>query len=97
MFIFKDFLKICLEVPLKSSGVPRIFSGGGGGVVKQIQWWIEGREKGKMGAVAPKSGVPLNFQMNETHILIRLLRMYIPRNWEFSPALPKLRNFGEGD
>jgi hypothetical protein len=25
--------------------------------------------------------------MNETHILIRLLRMYIPRNWEFGSAL----------
>jgi hypothetical protein len=32
--------------------------------------------------------------MNETHILIRLLRMYIPRNWEFSSALAKLWNFG---
>jgi hypothetical protein len=31
---------------------------------------------------------------NETHILIRLLRMYIPRNWEFGAALAKLRNFG---
>jgi hypothetical protein len=34
--------------------------------------------------------------MNETHILIRLLRMYIPRNWEFGSALAKLRNFGGG-
>jgi hypothetical protein len=32
--------------------------------------------------------------MNETHILIRLLWMYIPRNWEFGSALAKLRNFG---
>jgi hypothetical protein len=32
--------------------------------------------------------------MNETHILIRLLRMYIPRNWEFGSALAKLRNIG---
>jgi hypothetical protein len=31
--------------------------------------------------------------MNETHILIRLLWMYIPRNWEFGSALAKLRNF----
>jgi hypothetical protein len=37
--------------------------------------------------------VPLNLQMNETHILITLLRMYIPRNWEFSSALEKPRNF----
>jgi hypothetical protein len=35
-------------------------------------------------------------QMNETHILIRLLRMYIQRNWEFSSALAKVRNFGGG-
>jgi hypothetical protein len=32
--------------------------------------------------------------MNEIHILIRLLRMYIPRNWEIGSALAKLRNFG---
>jgi hypothetical protein len=40
-----------------------------------------------------ESGVPLNLQMNETHILSRLLRMYIPWNWEFGSALSKLRNF----
>jgi hypothetical protein len=34
--------------------------------------------------------------MNEAHILIRLLWMYIPRNWEFGSALAKLRNFGGG-
>jgi hypothetical protein len=34
--------------------------------------------------------------MNETRILITLLWMYIPRNWEFSSALSKLRNFGGG-
>jgi hypothetical protein len=34
--------------------------------------------------------------MSETHISIRLLRMYFPRNWEFGSALPKLRNFGVG-
>jgi hypothetical protein len=32
-------------------------------------------------------------QMSETHILIRLLRMYFPRNWEFGSALSKFRNF----
>jgi hypothetical protein len=32
---------------------------------------------------SPQSGVPLNLQMNETCILIRLLRMYIAHNWEF--------------
>jgi hypothetical protein len=34
--------------------------------------------------------------MSETHIPIRLLRMYFPRNWEFSSALSKLQNFGGG-
>jgi hypothetical protein len=51
-----------------------------------------GRENGDLGW----SGVPLNFQMNETHILIRLLWMYIPRNWEFGSALAKLGISGEG-
>jgi hypothetical protein len=32
--------------------------------------------------------------MGETRILIRLLRMYFPRNWEFDSALSKLWNFG---
>jgi hypothetical protein len=70
----------------------RIFSEWG---VQQIQLRTEGRENGDLGVVAPKSGVSLNLQMNETHILIRLLRMYIPRNGEFGSALEKLRNFGE--
>jgi uncharacterized protein Usg len=33
--------------------------------------------------------------MSETRILIMLLQMYIPQNWEFGPAFSKLRNFGE--
>jgi hypothetical protein len=37
---------------------------------------VEGRGNGDLGAVAPKSGVPLNLQMSETHI-IRLLWMGI--------------------
>jgi hypothetical protein len=79
--------------------VSRVLSGSGrfrGGGGKQIQLMTEGRENGDLGAVAPESGVPLNLQMNETHILIRLLRMYIPRNWEFGSALAKLPNFGGG-
>jgi hypothetical protein len=60
--------------------------------VQQIQLRIESRENGDLGAVAPYSGVPLNFQTNETHILIRLLRMYIPWNWENFPQL--WQNFG---
>jgi hypothetical protein len=31
--------------------------------------------------------------MNECHILIRLLLMYIKRNWEFGSGLAKLQNF----
>jgi hypothetical protein len=34
--------------------------------------------------------------MSETRILIRLLNMYIPRNWKFGQAFSKLRNFGGG-
>ena len=34
--------------------------------------------------------------MSESRILVRLLRMYFPRNWEFGSALSKLRNFGGG-
>jgi hypothetical protein len=34
--------------------------------------------------------------MSEKRILVRLLRMYFPRNWEFDSALSKLRNFREG-
>jgi hypothetical protein len=30
-----------------------------------------------------RGGVLLNFQMGKTHILIRLLRMYFPWNWEY--------------
>jgi hypothetical protein len=50
------------------------------------------RERG-LGAVAPQSGVALYLKMSETHILIRLLRMYLPQNWEFGSALSKLRIF----
>jgi hypothetical protein len=32
--------------------------------------------------------------MSKTRILIRLLRVYFPWNWEFGSALSKLRNFG---
>jgi hypothetical protein len=59
------------------------FSGGGlhqefffGWGVQQIQLRIEVRENGELGAVAPYSGVALDLQMNDTHILIRLLRMF---------------------
>jgi hypothetical protein len=63
------------------------FSGGG---VQQIQFMTESRENGDLGAVTPLSGVPLNFQMSETHIMIRLSRMYFPRSWELPPP-PSVR------
>jgi hypothetical protein len=37
-----------------------------------------------------------NLQMSESRILIRLLRMCFPRNWEFGLALSKLWNFVGG-
>jgi hypothetical protein len=43
-----------------------------------------------------RSHFSLNLQMGETHILIRLLWIYFPLNWEFGSALSKLRNFGGG-
>jgi hypothetical protein len=49
------------------------------GGVKKIQLWTEGRENRNLGAV--------NWHMNETRVPVRLLRMYIPRNWEFDSAL----------
>jgi hypothetical protein len=55
-----------------------------------------GRENGDLGAVVRYSEVPLNLQMSDTGIIIRLSRMYFPRNWEFGSALSTLRNFGGG-
>jgi hypothetical protein len=78
-----------------SSGVTRNFLRGRGGG-KSSTNSVEAREYGDLGAVAPYSGVPLNLQMSETLILIRLLRIYFPLNREFGSALSKLRNFGVG-
>jgi hypothetical protein len=61
-----------------------------------MQFRTEGTENGDLGAVAPSSTVPFNLQMSKTRILIRLLRMYFPRNWEFGSALSKRRIFGWG-
>jgi hypothetical protein len=68
----------------------------GRGGVQQTQLRTEGRKIGGLEAVDPYSGVPLNLQMSETRILISLLQMYFPRNWEFGSALSKLRNLGGG-
>jgi hypothetical protein len=35
-------------------------------------------------------------EMSESRIIVRFLRMYFPRNWEFGSALSKLTTFGGG-
>jgi hypothetical protein len=80
----------CIPVQIISSGIPGIFFRRAGGV-QQIQLRTEDRVNGDLGAVTPYSGVPLNLQMSETRILIRLLQMYSPRNRKFGSALSKLR------
>jgi hypothetical protein len=61
------------------------------GGLRQIQLRTEDREEGDLGSV-----VLLNLQMTETRVLIRLVRMYFPRNWKFVSVLSKLRNLGGG-
>jgi hypothetical protein len=67
-------------------GVARNFSGGSTNLVEDKGQ----RERGYGG------GSPLvrgSTQLaNETRVLIRLLRMYFPRNWEFGSALSKLES-----
>jgi hypothetical protein len=54
------------------------------------------RERGSRdGSPLVRSSNP--FANEWTRILIRLLRMYFPRNWEIGSALSKLRNFGGGE
>jgi hypothetical protein len=48
------------------SGVPRNFSGGGGGGVKKNKVSTQGPQPGGVGVVAPSSGVPLNLQSGST-------------------------------
>jgi hypothetical protein len=78
------------------SGVPRSFVrvGGGGRSTNSVEDPGQ-RERGSGGGNLLVRGL-LNLQMSETRILIRLLRMNFPRNWEFGSALSKLRNFGGG-
>ena len=55
------------------------------------------REKNLVGVTAGREGFSRNnSKMSESFILVWLLRMYFPRNWEFGSALSKLRNFGGG-
>jgi hypothetical protein len=75
---FEFFHQLSCHLILHTPSAGRNFFGGGG----------------VSGGGSPYSGVPLNLQMSETHILIRLLRMYFPRNREFGSAFKKLRNFG---
>jgi hypothetical protein len=88
-------MSVCLSLSaVWNSGITQEFFWGGR--VQRIQLRTEGRGKRNLGALTPKSGVPLNLQMSETRILIRLLRMYFPWNWEFGLALSKLQNFVVG-
>jgi hypothetical protein len=74
---------------------PGILFGGGGSTSSVADRGQ--REGGSRGdSPPPRVRVPLNLQVSETRILIRLIRMYFPRSWEFDSALSKLRNFGEG-
>jgi hypothetical protein len=51
--------------------------------VQLIQLKPEGRER-ESGGGNPLIRRYVQFTNEETHILIRLLGMYFPRNWEFS-------------
>jgi hypothetical protein len=79
------------EVLRKVSDVPRNFVRGGRCSTNSVEDRGQ-RERGSGGGPV-RSGAPLNLQMSETHILVRLLWLYFPRNWEFGSALSKLRNF----
>jgi hypothetical protein len=94
-----------IRITAVSVAYPGIFFGGGGGGYTR-NFFVGGcstnsvedrgqRERGSVGG-SPYSGIPLNLQMSETRILIRLLGMYFPRNWEFGSALSTLRNLGGG-
>jgi hypothetical protein len=65
---WKEYI-MATKMMVTDSGIHRNFVRGG---VQQIQLRTEGRENGDLGVVAPKLRVPLNFQMSETRILIRL-------------------------
>jgi hypothetical protein len=74
---------------LMNSGIPRNFVLGGS--TNSVE--DRGQRKRGSGGSSPLAGVPLSLQISEICILIRLLWMYFPWNWEFGSALSKLRNF----
>jgi hypothetical protein len=73
------------------------FFGGGGSSTNSVEDRGQ-RERGSEGGstLVRVSAKFSNFQISETRILIRLLRLYFPRNWKFDSALSKFRNFEGG-
>jgi hypothetical protein len=58
---------------------------------------LERKKNTTVGVIAGREDFSWNnSKMSETHILVTLLQMYFPRNWEFGSALSKFRNFGGG-
>jgi hypothetical protein len=83
--------------------LPGTFIGGEGlhqefcfGGFNKFSWGQRAERTGIWGRWPPSQGFHSICKMSETRILIRLLRMYFPENWEFCSALSKLRNFGGG-
>jgi hypothetical protein len=66
----------------------------GEGDVQQIQLRTAGWINGDLRVVASWSGVPLNLQMSETCILVWLLQMYFPHNWNSAQLCQNFGNFG---
>jgi hypothetical protein len=86
-------LVVNISQQLKSVAYPGYFFGGGGWFNKFSGRQRAQRERGS-GAGGPLvSGVPLNLQMCETHILISLVQTYFPLNREFGSALTKTLEF----
>jgi hypothetical protein len=75
---------------LGPSGIPRNFFRKG----SANSFEDRGQRERRSGGGSPLFRVPLNLQTSELRIVIRLLRMYFPRNWKFGSALPKFRSFG---
>jgi hypothetical protein len=73
--VFHSLKKLSLQTKtIWPVAYPEFFFGGRGGFARKF---FGGRST---------PGAPPNFQMSETRILIRLLRIYFPRISEFGPA-----------